>query len=113
MFLSVYPDFCENYYGPHPTECLETMWNSSKCLPQGYLYPDKLDSNQHSKLDATNIRLKFLPSDIYGCLGVIKHLLRLGKFPLNTSILHQRRTTGTYQANTNAMDLVGCQHGLV
>lgn len=62
MFLlfQVYPDGCTNYYGPHPVECLVTMWISANCVQQGYKYPEKLSKIRLKQLDTWNIRSRFL-----------------------------------------------------
>ncbi|XP_039272238.2 uncharacterized protein LOC120346537 [Styela clava] len=51
-----YPNGCTNYYGPHPIECLKTIWLSAKCLQEGIKYPDKRESSDIARLDILNIR---------------------------------------------------------
>nr|XP_039272237.1 uncharacterized protein LOC120346536 [Styela clava] len=52
----VYPANCNNYYGPHSVECLETIWLSSKCLEEGNKFPVKRDEVELGRLDELNIR---------------------------------------------------------
>lgn len=57
LFFLVYPENCTKYYGPHPVDCLITMWRTATCLQEGYKYPQKLSSTRLNELDAWNIRL--------------------------------------------------------
>nr|XP_039272238.1 uncharacterized protein LOC120346537 [Styela clava] len=52
----VYPSHCVNYYGPHPIECLETIWLAARCLEGGTMFPEKRDSAELLRLDDLNIR---------------------------------------------------------
>nr|XP_039272236.1 uncharacterized protein LOC120346535 [Styela clava] len=52
----VFPANCTNYYGPHPIDCLETIWLSVKCLAQGSKYPEKRDTADLNRLDTFDIR---------------------------------------------------------
>lgn len=54
--ILVYPGDCKNYYGPHSMECLKSIWNSSRCLPEGSAFPEKLTTDQHTDLDSQDIR---------------------------------------------------------
>lgn len=57
IFYNVeYPEDCDNYYGPHSMECLKTMWNESKCVVEGYQYPQNLSTEELQTLDILNIR---------------------------------------------------------
>lgn len=51
-----YPLHCTRYYGPHPMPCLETIWKSVKCLPEGHRYPSKLATTELDRLDVTDLR---------------------------------------------------------
>lgn len=55
-----YPNNCTYYYGPHPVECLVTIWLSVNCLPDGYKYPLKLNDTELDILDNMNLRYKIL-----------------------------------------------------
>ena len=60
--FTVYPEHCENYYGPHSVECLETMWYSAQCLVKGSELPRNLTTEQHAELDSKDLRFVFLSS---------------------------------------------------
>ena len=55
-YFTEYPLGCEKYYGPHPLECLETIWDSVKCLVEGNKHPSKLTNQEHEILDNKNLR---------------------------------------------------------
>ncbi|XP_077971340.1 uncharacterized protein LOC144425696 [Styela clava] len=80
----VFPVNCNNYYGPHPVSCLETIWLSARCLPAGTKYPGKRDSLDLARLDTLNIRKVILefnnsfssadsgdPDNQISCLGIV------------------------------------------
>ncbi|XP_077971339.1 uncharacterized protein LOC120346538 [Styela clava] len=52
----VYPDECTNYYGPHPVDCLKTIWFSVKCLVEGTWFPEKRDASEIARLGDLDIR---------------------------------------------------------
>nr|XP_039272246.1 uncharacterized protein LOC120346545 [Styela clava] len=51
-----YPEGCVNYYGPHPMECLITIWKSFECLELGSRFPEKLPRSELQRIDNLNIR---------------------------------------------------------
>nr|XP_039272245.1 uncharacterized protein LOC120346544 [Styela clava] len=51
-----YPEGCVNYYGPHPMECLITIWKSFECLELGTRFPEKLSESELERIDNLNIR---------------------------------------------------------
>ena len=55
-FVEEYPENCTKYYGPHPFECLETMWEDVNCLHEGTKYPFKLTSSEKNDFDEMNLR---------------------------------------------------------
>lgn len=36
--VSVYPDNCESFYGPHAVDCIENIWNESDCIKEGHRF---------------------------------------------------------------------------
>lgn len=46
FILKDFPDTCPTFYGPHSVQCLNTVWLSVGCLPEGENYPQKLSSFQ-------------------------------------------------------------------
>lgn len=55
LFL-VYPENCRTYHGPHAADCLESIWNNSNCVQQGFLYPNKLKPSERAELVVKDIR---------------------------------------------------------
>nr|XP_039270636.1 uncharacterized protein LOC120345307 [Styela clava] len=51
-----YPNHCVKYYGPHPHECLETIWESFRCLNEGTKHPDKLTQMEIYSFDGMDLR---------------------------------------------------------
>ncbi|XP_077971333.1 uncharacterized protein LOC120346548 [Styela clava] len=51
-----YPTGCSKYFGPHSISCLETIWKTVQCLPEGQKYPQKLSSTELNDLNKKNIR---------------------------------------------------------
>lgn len=56
VVVVVYPVNCTKYYGPHPVDCLVTIWHGATCLRQGYKYPKKLSTERMLEIDQWNIR---------------------------------------------------------
>lgn len=56
IFVSEYPDNCTNYYGPHPVDCLVTIWLTANCLSAGHKYPYNLTLGELEVLDNMNLR---------------------------------------------------------
>lgn len=54
--ISEYPEHCIRYYGPHPVECLVTIWDSLECLIEGIHHPSKLGTDELLRIDDLNIR---------------------------------------------------------
>lgn len=54
--ISVYPQNCTKFYGPHQLDCLVTIWINATCVVEGYKYPRKLSTSRLNELDTWNIR---------------------------------------------------------
>ena len=55
-FSVAYPDNCVTYYGPHTTECLETMWYAVNCLQEGTKHISKLTNEEIQILDHMDLK---------------------------------------------------------
>ncbi|XP_078486601.1 uncharacterized protein LOC144745010 isoform X3 [Ciona intestinalis] len=54
-FISVYPENCDSYHGPHSIDCLITIWEEVDCKVEGYRYPSNLTTADADILKSTNI----------------------------------------------------------
>jgi len=50
-----FPAGCVFFKGPHPLECLETVWRDSDCLEEGWKAPANLKTPEMDALDLLNI----------------------------------------------------------
>lgn len=53
------------YYGPHSPECLSTMWNAVRCVPEGTGYPPKLTSTAIGSFTGLGLRLVNFLYELY------------------------------------------------
>ncbi|XP_078486409.1 uncharacterized protein LOC144744918 [Ciona intestinalis] len=54
-FLSVYPENCYSYHGPHSIDCLITIWEEVDCKVKGYRYPSNLTTSDADALKFMNL----------------------------------------------------------
>ncbi|XP_078487533.1 uncharacterized protein LOC144745378 [Ciona intestinalis] len=58
-FISVYPENCGSYHGPHSISCLITIWEEVGCKIKGLRYPGVLtnaDANTLKNMNLRNVR---------------------------------------------------------
>ncbi|XP_077971809.1 uncharacterized protein LOC144425906 [Styela clava] len=99
-----YPSGCNLYYGPYSVSCLETIWISVKCLPEGSEFPTKLTVQKIDSFNGMGLRFvtSFLLSLIFQMFGnffiVILHLMTYFKALLSVS--SRCTASGFLQTNT-------------
>ncbi|XP_078487539.1 uncharacterized protein LOC108950608 [Ciona intestinalis] len=55
-FISVYPENCGSYHGPHSINCLITIWEEVGCKIKGLRYPGVLTNADANTLKIMNLR---------------------------------------------------------
>ena len=54
-YLSVYPENCDSYHGPHSIDCLITIWEEVDCKLKGYRFPNNLTTADSDSLKTSNL----------------------------------------------------------
>ena len=80
--LSVFPDNCTNFYGPHSLSCIQNVWEQTECLKEGINHPTASNSEDITLL--RNLSLKLV--NWYFTITVV---------PVGLPTLQQRNITAT------------------
>lgn len=55
-----YPRHCMSYFGPHSSDCLDTIWKEDGCLVESSHSPNKLPSDNFTELASKSLRQDLL-----------------------------------------------------
>ena len=53
---SGFPGECITYEGPHSMECLQCLWEETRCVNSGYGSPGNLSVSEIAQLNMMNLR---------------------------------------------------------